>query len=382
MTTKKELGQFFTTNSEKILQGFEDTVKGKIVMDPFAGGGDLLKWAEMHGAIHVSGLDIDPSLVGNNIKLNDSLVAIPHASFIITNPPWLASNKMRKSQKDKYPMDQYEDLYLLSMKRVLESDPDEGIAILPVNFFSAENSDALRKEFLVNFIIDRVNYFKEQVFEDTTYNTVAFHYTKKTVPSTNQTIEIHSFPGGDKKEYFLEEEFEYRIAGRELYKFLSAPKLKVIRLTEDHMAKNSGNRKVSALFNDKNTTKNYTVSSRFKKVIQGNIIVLNCIDTNGSKDGWINAQDIRELNYDCLVGKNTSRNIAYVLLTDVSLKDQEKIITTFNQRFNSLRRKYNSLFLTNFRDNDRKRVSFEFCYKLIAYCYEQVRTKTLSNKAA
>ena len=37
------------------------------------------------------------------------------------------------------------------------------------------------------------------------------------------------------------------------------------------------------------------------------------------------------------------------------------------------RKKYNSLFLTNFRDNDRKRISFDFCYKLITFCYESIK---------
>ena len=43
---KKQLGQFFTKNSDYILSGFENLVKGKNVSDPFAGSGDLLLWAK------------------------------------------------------------------------------------------------------------------------------------------------------------------------------------------------------------------------------------------------------------------------------------------------------------------------------------------------
>lgn len=375
MTQKKDLGQFFTTNSDYILTGFEDYVVGKKVMDPFAGRSDLLRWAERNGAVAVSGLDIDPNLVSNEIKLNDSLKEIPYTQFSITNPPWLAKNKMSVSQKQIYPMDDYEDLYLLSMKQILLSLPDEGIIILPVNFFSAENSDKLRCEFLSQYSISKVNYFREQVFTDTTYNVVAFHFIKKNVLSTSQSIEIITYPDKTSKTYILEEKYSYRIAGKELNEITSIKPLKVSRLTEEmmHQNKDQNDRIVDAFFNDKKTDKSYPVKRRFKTEIRRNIILLNCIDTNANENAWIKAEDIRTLGKECLVGKNTSRNIAYVLLPEeVSIEDQEKIIVSFNNKLNSLRKEYNSLFLTNFRDNDRKRVSFDFCYKLITYCYNQL----------
>ena len=47
-------------------------------------------------------------------------------------------------------------------------------------------------------------------------------------------------------------------------------------------------------------------------------------------------------------------------------------INKFNGIFNDLRDKYNSLFLTNFRDNDRKRVSFYMCYNIMGYIIENL----------
>lgn len=374
MNKKKDLGQFFTTNSDYILQGFEQNVRGKTVMDPFAGYGDLLDWAKRNGAKAVSGLDIDPKMFDNRISFNDSLKSIPHTTFNITNPPYLGRNKLLAKMKSEYSME-YDDLYLLSMKKIIDSNADEGIIIIPVNFFSAENSDGLRREFLTKYQIGRVNYFKEQVFEDTTYNVVAFYYTMKQPQSAKQTIEIITFPGGTRKTYDLEPEFNYRIAGRELHGVLTTPTLKIIRLTERYASKHAGPEVVSGFFNDKNTVQLYNVSASLKVAIESNILLLNCIDTRAGEDGWINLEDVRNLGQSCLVGKQTSRNTAYVLLPDVMLKDQEKIIPMFNNYFNALRRKYNSLFLTNFRDDDRKRVSFEFCYKLISYCYYQLYGK-------
>ncbi len=186
-------------------------------------------------------------------------------------------------------------------------------------------------------------------------------------------LPITIFPDGETKEFVLEPEYSYRIAGKELAELVPKKMLKILRLTEEMMKSNSGTEDIFAFFNDKNTCYTYPVTRYFKQRIKSNIILLNCIDTNGSEDGWLSAEDIRTLNSDCLVGKTSSRNIAFVLLpSEVSIADQEKMITLFNKTIRALRYKYASLFLTNFRDNDRKRVSFDFCYRLLSWSYEQL----------
>ena len=42
---KQRLGQFFTTNSDYILQGLEGFVKDKEIINPFAGNQDLISWS-------------------------------------------------------------------------------------------------------------------------------------------------------------------------------------------------------------------------------------------------------------------------------------------------------------------------------------------------
>jgi hypothetical protein len=372
---KQELGQFFTTNSAYILQGFEHTVLGKDVLDPFAGGGDLLRWADAQGCASVEGLDIDPKLSNEFTAENDSLKAIPITQFILTNPPYLAKNKMSAEQKKIYPMPEHEDLYLLAIDRIIESGVEEGIIIVPVNFFSAENSDKVRVRFLSTYLVERINYFRNQVFEDTTYNVVAFHFAKASTDTSLQSVEFHYFPGDEVKTFVLEREFNFRIAGRELHPIQTVKPLKTIRLTSAWMKHREHGHKIVGFFNDKDEkgVMTYHVASEQAEQIKNNIVMLNCIDTNASVDGWIKAEDVRCYNKDCLVGKNSSRNIAYVLLPDISLHMQELIIPLFNKKLNNLRREFDSLFLTNFRDNDRKRVSFDFCYKLIAHCYYELK---------
>lgn len=62
---KQQLGQFFTTNSDYILKGFDKYIKNKEVIDPFAGNGDLIKWAKKHGVKTIKGYDADFKYVDN-----------------------------------------------------------------------------------------------------------------------------------------------------------------------------------------------------------------------------------------------------------------------------------------------------------------------------
>lgn len=368
---KKNLGQFFTTNVDYILSGFEDLIKNTNILDPFAGNQDLLKWAKKYQSKSIiKGFDIDQKLIDNKeVFYNDSLQNIPSSDFILTNPPYLGKNKMSKQQKSEIDMQDYEDLYLLAIKKIIDSNSKEGIIIIPINFFSAENSNKLRVEFLNKYQITKINYFTEQVFDDTTYNVVAFHFIKKIINSNsnNQALNFIFYPNQIQQSFIVEERFNYKIGGKELNKIGQSTKIKIIRLTEKQLFDNQGKFEISTFYTNKKTEKIYSVNQELKNKINQNIILLNCIDSNSSINGWIKAEDIRTFEKDCLVGKNTSRNIAYIILpTNIKIQEQEVIIQKFNTQLNDLRNKYSSLFLTNFRDNNRKRISFEFCYKLIS----------------
>ena len=296
---------------------------------------------------------------------------MPYADFIITNPPYLAKNKMSPSQKQIYQNNKYDDLYLLAIQKIIESNSPEGILIVPVNFLSAENSDIIRTKFFQQYDITTINYFKDPVFTDTTYNIISFHYKRKKDDSNWQIIKIITYPEMVIDEFVFHQKYNYRIAGQELSKIHETKPLKIIRLTEKHMKENAGDYEVSAFINNKNCEKDYFVSEDFLSLIQSNIMLLTAYDTVPEKKGWIKIEDIRSFDKECLVGKDTSRHIAYLLIPNLSLEDQVKIIPIFNNLLNDVREKYKSLFLTNFREENRKRISFELCYKLITYCYEQ-----------
>lgn len=62
---KRDLGQFFTTNSDYILQGLGDFVKNKEIIDPFAGNQDLLKWAKANNCKKIIGFDCDQKYIND-----------------------------------------------------------------------------------------------------------------------------------------------------------------------------------------------------------------------------------------------------------------------------------------------------------------------------
>ena len=116
------------------------------------------------------------------------------------------------------------------------------------------------------------------------------------------------------------------------------------------------------------------MSQNIKKILDKNILFLRAIDSkNGRK---IQLEDIRKYNVLGLVGKNTSRNMAHLIFKqEIPIKKQEALIQRFNQELNRNREKYFSFFLTNFRDNNRKRISFDLTYKFLNYLYQEEYAK-------
>lgn len=365
MHRKQQFGQFFTKNTDYILSGMSKYVKDKNVTDPFAGAGDLLLWAKSNSAKSIIGFDIDDTLVDNDIVYkNDSLNNMQKYEFVLTNPPYLYQNKMEDNSLLKYS--KHTDLYQLSLEKIMDSD--EGIVIVPINFLSAENSKYIRQIFLEKFEIVKVNYFTEQVFEDTTYNVIAFYYRKKVSLSDSMTIKFNFYPENICKTIKVYRKYNWQIGGD----FLACVKkyenkLKIRRLEEEDIK--NGEMPVVVAYNHLNNRRTLKVDKKTWNIIKKNIVILRAIDT-GTNVGRICLEDIRKYGYDALVSIKSSRNQINLIFPDfISISEQEKIIELFNNELDEKRREYNSLFMTNYRDKDRKRISFGFAYDFINYLY-------------
>ena len=235
---KQSLGQFFTTNSDYILQGFGEFVKKKEITDPFAGNQDLLNWSKNNGCKKIIGFDYDQKLIDNKIVfLNDSINLPKKYKFVCTNPPYLHKNKAIKKIKDKFFYGKnsiFEDLYQVSISSILNCD--EGIIIVPLNFLCAENSKKIRELFFAKFEIVKLNIFSEQVFDDTTYNVISFYFKKKQKISEKNIIDATIYPENKKIKLTLEKKSGWQFGGDFIYKIKGVKnELGVFRLTDDYL---------------------------------------------------------------------------------------------------------------------------------------------------
>jgi len=327
--SKQKLGQFFTTNYKYILSDMNipDTIKK--IIEPFCGNGDLLNFFDRN-KYDLECYDIDPK--HQYIIKRDTIKNPPKYSnsFIITNPPYLSRNK--SENKELYDKNEVNDLYKCHIKDLLTNNPIGGIIIIPLNFFcSIRNMDIdLRRQFLNIYIIKQLNIFEEQVFDDTSYTVCSFQYEYK--PNSNQNIPITIYPSGKHISFLLNQYNNYTIGG-EIYNIEDNHNYKITRLLE-------------------NGTPNTN-------------LLLKAIDDNEKSKIKLEYVSFDKLYY----GKITSRTYATLIITPTISDDiQKKIADDFNQYLDEKRNKYNSLFLTNYRESKkiaRKRISFDLAYKII-----------------
>ncbi len=368
LSEKRKKGQYLTTKSDYILKGFEKFIDMKRVVDPFAGNGDLLKWASKNGAINSIGYDIDKKFINNiDIFEKDSILTSNQYEFVITNPPYLYKNKadtkLKRKYFDKFP--EFDDLFQISIYSILNSQ--EGIIIIPLNFLSAENTKRIRIFFFNKFEIVKLNIFQEQVFEDTTYNVISFYYRKRTNCKPNDLIKTKIFPSRKETVTIINRNYGYKIGGEYFDKIKKYNNtLQIKRLTLDMIQK--GEKEITFSYNSFNQKIKVKMDEKSYKKIINNIILLRSIDRKNNQS--LGLYDIREEKDIGLIGKKTSRNMAHLIIgKKLSIEIQLKIIVEVNRELKKIRHRYSSFFLTNFRDNNRKRISFEFMYNLINYIY-------------
>jgi len=342
MEEKKKLGQFYTTNQEYILNGLKIPNKIVNIIEPFAGNGDLQNFINKDNKKYkVEYYDIKPKK--DYIIKKDTLNNPPdyNNKFLITNPPYLARNKSKdKSIFNKYDVN---DLYKCIIKEILTNECLGGILIIPLNFWSSirKNDIKLRKLFLEKYNVVLLNIFEEKVFEDTTYTICSFQFEIKTDDKENK-INIIIYPSKNKIETILNNDNNYLIGG-DIYKLKLNNKYKISRLTKKNIE-------------DKNTN-----------------ILVKCIDDN--KDNKISLSLVDDDNiYIDETPNLSSRTYATLVIKPIlDKKKQKKLVKKFNEYLNNHREKYNSLFLTNYRESKdiaRKRISFDLVYSIVQYILE------------
>lgn len=333
---KKKLGQFYTTNFKYILSNMKIPTSVNHIIEPFVGNGHLINFIKNKKKYTIETYDIDPKYK-NAIK-RDTLKNPPNYNnkFVLTNPPYLARNK----NKDKELYDKYKtnDLYKCFIINIINSLCNGGIIIIPLNFISSiRKADVeLRKKFLEKYSMKIINIFEEQVFDDTKYAVCSIYFIKK--ENHDNSTQIYIYPNKKEMTITLSNENNYTIGG-EIYNLPINKDYKIERAT-------------------RKTKENIT-----------NILV-KCIDDNINNQLGFKLVDNNEIYIDNTPNLSARSYAILVINKTLSLEKQRKLVEKMNTYLKIQRDKYNSLFLTNYRESNtiaRKRISFDLAFKICNY---------------
>lgn len=334
---KKYFGQFYTTNSEYICNGLLDIFPlNSTIVDMFAGNWDLLNLIKLKNkTVNVIGYDIDPKnectilldTLLNPVKMNNV--------YCFTNPPFL----YRRNNPDKLIYDIYkvDDLYKASILSIIETNVLGGILIVPINFFCGLDYK-IRNKFFMKYKVKKINIFHEQVFLDTTTTVCSFSFLKWNENESKEqlSIQVTIFPENKIKIFTLEKKYGYQIGGN-VRNNLKKSVVKIKRLIEGDKPT------VSKIF-----LRSVDSSNKLNKI---------CLSIN-----------------EQYFGKITDRVFATIIFDKIfTLEEQKKIVNSFNEFINYNRKIYDSLFLSNYRENNRKRIDFRFVFKIIGHCIVELK---------
>lgn len=340
--TKKQLGQYYTTNYEYILQNMSIPDNITHIIEPFVGKGDLIGFIKNIENYKIELYDIEPKY--NNTIQRDTLKKPPcyDNCFVLTNPPYLARNKNKN--KDLYDDNDCNDLYKCFIKHLINSECLGGIVILPLNFIcSIRKSDIeLRRLFLQKFIIVIINIFEERVFNDTSYSVCSIQFTKNIDKVEGNTIKTFIYPSKNIIDITLTTNNNYTIGG-EIYNLPINNQYKIERATR--LNKN----------NDHMTN-----------------IIVKCIDDNIENKICLKivSDDERNKNIDNTANLSARSYATIIINKQMSISEQALFAEKVNNFINEKRAKYNSLFLTNYRESNtiaRKRISFDLVFRICNY---------------
>lgn len=354
---KQMLGQFYTTHHEYILQNMKIPDYIINIIEPFTGNGDLITFIEKQQKINnvnynIECYDIEPTK--NSIIKQDTIKNPPcyNNKYLITNPPYLARNKCKnKSLFDKYDVN---DLYKCVIKEILTNVCLGGIFIVPLNFWSSIRvaDIKLRQAFLEKYNVLLLNIFEEQVFDDTTYTICSFQFELKensTNENNNQNTNILNivvYPSKTIIETELNNTNNFMIGGA-IYNLKLKNNYKITRLT----------------------TKN-------KEKCNTNILV-KCIDDNSNSQIGLSFVEDKDIYIDSTPNQTARTYASLIIEPKIDTVKQQQLVIKFNNYLNEHRKKYNSLFLTNYRESKdiaRKRISFDLVYSITEYILDNFDT--------
>ena len=354
--TKQILGQFYTTHHEYILQNMKIPDSIINIIEPFTGNGDLITFIEKEQvsnnvSYNIECYDIEPTK--SYIVKQDTIENPPNYNnkYLITNPPYLARNKCKnKLLFDKYDVN---DLYKCVIKEILTNICLGGIFIIPLNFWSSIRvADInLRRAFLEKYNVLLLNIFEEQVFDDTTYTICSFQFELKENSTNNEltnSLNIIVYPSKTIIKTELNNTNNFMIGGA-IYNLQLKNNYKITRLTTKNKEKSNTN------------------------------ILVKCIDDNINSQIGLSFVEDKDIYIDRTPNQTARTYASLIIEPAIDKIKQQQLVAKFNNYLNEHRKKYNSLFLTNYRESKdiaRKRISFDLVYSITEYILDNFDVNT------
>jgi hypothetical protein len=351
---KQILGQFYTTHHEYILQNMNIPDNIINIIEPFTGNGDLITFIEKQQEnnnvnYNIECYDIEPTK--NYIIKQDTIKNPPsyNNKYIITNPPYLARNKSKiKSLFDKYDVN---DLYKCVIKEILTNFCLGGIFIIPLNFWSSIRvaDIKLRQAFLEKYNVLLLNIFEEQVFDDTSYTICSFQFELKENSNgeNSNVLNIIVYPSKTIIKTELNSTNNFMIGGA-IYNLKLKNNYKITRLTKKNKEKCNTN------------------------------ILVKCIDDNSNSQIGLSFVEDKDIYIDSTPNQTARTYATLIIEPKIDITKQQQLVIKFNNYLNEHRKKYNSLFLTNYRESKdiaRKRISFDLVYCITEYILDNFDTQ-------
>jgi hypothetical protein len=186
------LGQYCTDESVYITQGLLEYIPdGVVVVDPFAGRGDLLRLFKNH---KLYAFDIDVRVEG--VIERDTLLSPLNYrdKWVVTNPPYLYKGRVSKDDKELFDRWQVDNAWKAAVRSIIGCAG--GILVIPFDFFTSDECSGVRVEFMDRYKIERVNVFAHEVM-GVSVVVCSFAFTQK--DSKSQEVKFNVFP---RKEWF------------------------------------------------------------------------------------------------------------------------------------------------------------------------------------
>ena len=324
-TDKQRLGQYFTTNADYILSGYESVVQGRSVIDPFAGGCDLLTWAEKNGASSTHAYDLDPK--ADHIQANDSIRTPPRYAghLVVTNPPYLSRNKARG---DKSVFDQWaeSDLYKCHLAS-LSVDCDEAIEIVPSNFFCESRAGIRNRLFQTHYIVS-AKYWNQPVFDDATTGVCVIHLRRGR--REFQEFSMTLLPENKTVTVTLKPEWGY-LYGEDFFRYIQVPAIQAVKTDQGMPPPNT-------------------------------CLVVGLLD-RGARPVGLSFND-----GEPIYSEPKAFTTYQLTLPDYELtaEQQRETVALFNRRLAEFRAQYHDLFLANYMGPAQKILSRVYVHQLLA----------------